>query len=138
VNAKSCCRYRGHHGKKLIAVTIRFDGDKSLVSGSAEEAKVESAIEDKDNRQGCRDSQAISRKWWDNHNKKVSDLILENFSHAFITGKLLLPFLQDKLQTSSTFAMVIISKFSSEESGGKTALISAFSGSKMEGVKLYQ
>jgi hypothetical protein len=78
VNAKSCCRYRGHHGKKLIAVTIRFDGDKSLVSGSAEEAKVESPIEDKDNRQGGRNSQAISRKWWDNHNKKISDLILEN------------------------------------------------------------
>jgi hypothetical protein len=34
--------------------------------------------------------------------------------------------------------MVLLSKFSSEESGGKTASISASDGPKIDGVKLYQ
>jgi hypothetical protein len=77
VDAKSYCRYSGYHGKKLIAVTICLDGDNTLVSGSADEAKIELPIEDKENRQGGRDSQTISRKWWDN-DEKISDSILEN------------------------------------------------------------
>ncbi len=78
MDIKSCCRYRGYHGNKLINVRICLDGDDTLVSGSADEAKIESPIEDKENTQGGQDYQAISRKWWDNHNKKILDLILEN------------------------------------------------------------
>jgi len=61
------------------------------------------------------------------------------FSHACNVGRLWSPFLQEKLHASNTFSMVVLSRFSSEVSGGKTALISALDAYEVEGViTLYQ